>query len=76
MTEEGWLTTAAALGPLRGPPLNRSVNATGLRTALRRCDLGAELQHLADTCLMPWQANHNLNRLITELKSRHLHNHR
>jgi hypothetical protein len=24
------------------------VNATGLRTALRRCDLGAELPHLAD----------------------------
>jgi hypothetical protein len=28
----------------------RSVNATGLRTALRRCDLGAELPLLAETC--------------------------
>ena len=29
------------------PPLKRSVNATGLRAALQRCDLGAELPHLA-----------------------------
>lgn len=51
MTEEGWLTTAAALGPLRGPPLNRSINATGLRTALCPRDLGAELPHLAGSGL-------------------------
>ena len=30
-------------------PMKSDVNATGLRTALRRCDLGAELPHLADS---------------------------
>jgi len=29
------------------PPLNQGGNATGLRTVLRRGDLGAELPHLA-----------------------------
>lgn len=29
--------------------LSSNVNATGLRTALRRCDLGAELPHLAES---------------------------
>ena len=38
-------------------PVNSDVNPTGLRTALWRCDLGAELPLLADTCLMPLQAN-------------------
>ena len=32
----------------RGRPLNSKVNATGLRTALWRCDLGAELPLVAD----------------------------
>jgi len=42
-----------------------TVNATGLRTALRWCGLGAELRHLADTCLMPRQANHDPKRTYT-----------
>jgi len=32
---------------LRGPPLNRVVNATRLSSALRQCDLGAEFPLVA-----------------------------
>lgn len=35
----------------RCPRGQRGVNATGLKTSLRRCDLGAELPHLAESGL-------------------------
>ena len=44
----------------RAAPLNLNVvNATGLRTALRRFDLGAELRHLADGSPRPGAEVHD-----------------
>ena len=43
------LTTACSGWSAARSPLNRSVNAAELRTALWRCDLGAELPHLVET---------------------------
>ena len=52
-----------------GPARRWAVNATGQRTALWRCDLGAELPLVA--VLRPSLSDPN--RSITELKSGHLH---
>jgi len=41
------------------PPLNLYVNTTGLRTALWRGDLGAELPHLADGSPRPLTEVHD-----------------
>jgi hypothetical protein len=44
------------------PLLNSSVNVTGLRIALWRCDLGAELPHLADGSPRPKAVEHRIEK--------------
>jgi hypothetical protein len=44
------LTTGCSGWSAARSPLNRSVNAAELRTALWRRDLSVELPHLAETC--------------------------
>jgi|CXWL01.1.fsa_nt_gi hypothetical protein len=43
-----------------GAPLNKNVNVTGLKTALWRCDLGAELPLVAGSSCSDQRENLNL----------------